>query len=314
MGNQSMRCCGRLKADDPLPDGNDLGLLRTNKVELAATTLFSVPAIGSAYHTSIVVNGEEFFFSDSGIFSDRVFSSHEGKPTELIEIGFSHRSGFQLLHCLAPYFQPGTYDLLRKNCNSFSDGALYFLLNTRLERRFTTLERIGQGNMGLVQKFTQGSYQPNRAAEKFSVASVIEAIDSVGPKELLAAALEGSTAAKVALAPGARVTIIGLKNATALNGQGAQITRYNMTNGRWEAFIPTTGEVKSFRAENLRPAGVLALEPGSRVRVHGLKSDSGQSLNGAEGVVTSYKHEASRYEVNIDGEVKAFRSDNLQAL
>lgn len=302
-----------MKADETGLDCNESGLLRTNRVELAATTLFSIPAIGSAYHTSVVVNGEEFFFSDSGIFSDRVFSSHEGKPTELMEIGFSHRTGLQVLHCLSSHFQPGTYDLLRKNCNSFSDCALHLLLNTRLERRFSALERLGQGNMGLVQKFTQGSYQQNPAAASFNVSEVIAALDNIDPEELQAAVLDTSSA-KTVLAQGARVTIIGLKNATHLNGQGALVQRYNMANGRWEAMIPTTGEVKSFRAENLRPAGVLALEPGSRVRIHGLKSNNGQSLNGVEGVVSSYRHEASRYEVTIDGETKAFRAENLQAI
>merc|ERR1712125_98690 len=121
--------------------------------------------------------------------------------------------------------------------------------------------------------------------------------------------------------PGARVTIIGLQNALELNDQGAQIVRYNAVNGRWEAQLFTTGVTKAFRAENLRPAGELALEMGSRVRIHGLQSESGSKLNGRHGVVQRYLHDVSRYEVSIVSEtgvagesIKALKAENLEAL
>ena len=70
----------------------------------------------------------------------------------------------------------------------------------------------------------------------------------------------------------------------------------------------------AFRAENLRPAGELALEAGDRVRIWGLKSEAGQTLNGREGEVVCYKHDVSRYEVrfpDIDA-TKALKAQNLQ--
>jgi len=245
-----------------------------NKVEIAASELFSIPGIGTAYHTSIVVNGEEFFFSDSGIFSDRVMSSQ----------------------ALEAHFMPGTYDLLRKNCNSFSDCALSFLLKQRLDRKYSTLERYGQCiSHELLKKFIDSTYQPNPAAAPYRSDAVIAELSKVGLNNLSEAASRPRRVA--ALAVGKRVTVVGLKNAEALNGHGAEIIGFNRYNGRWEARLIATGEVKAFRAENLRPAGELVLEPGAAARVGGLKSEAGQALNGQECMVVRYDPSTSRYDV-----------------
>merc|ERR1711972_404257 len=115
----------------------------------------------------------------------------------------------------------------------------------------------------------------------------------------MAAAGSANSRSRHALSLRARVTVVGLKNAEELNGQGAEIVRYNGINGRWEARLFATGEVKAFRAENLRPAGELVLESGDRVRVHSLSSDTGQALNGQEAEVIRYLPERSRYEVRL---------------
>eukprot|EP00928_Gymnodinium_smaydae_P046597 TRINITY_DN31047_c0_g1_i1.p1 TRINITY_DN31047_c0_g1~~TRINITY_DN31047_c0_g1_i1.p1 ORF type:complete len:312 (+),score=41.73 TRINITY_DN31047_c0_g1_i1:66-1001(+) len=311
MGNSTVRCCGRIKGDQLEDDGQE-PFAGTNSVELAATQLFNIPALGSAYHTSVIVNGEEFFFSDSGIFTDRMLSSHEGKPSERIHLGNSRRTGLHVLHVLRPHFKPGTYDLLRKNCNSFSDCALRLLLGTRLEGRFSRLERLGQHNAGLVQTFTKGAYEPNKAAADFNLENVIAQLDNLCSSDLQGASLQMPV--QSGFSPGDIVTIIGLKKSTHLNGKGAQIVRYNAVNGRWELILPQTGETKSLRAENIRPAGILALEPGSRVRVHGLQSETGKALNGLEGTVVRYNLESMRYDVDVNGTCKALKAENLQAL
>jgi hypothetical protein len=319
MGAQALQCCSRTKDDRDEDETLDSTSSATNVVELAASKLFSIPALASAYHTSVLVNGEEFFFSDSGIFSDRALSSHAGMELERKVMGTSKWTGSQLLRVLSPHFKPGTYDLLRKNCNAFSDCALYFLLQERLEGRFSALERLGQSNTSLVQSFTKGAYSPNPVAENFKVSEVIAAISKADPND---PGPQGEFA-RVALVPGARVTIIGLQNAMELNDQGAIIVRYNAVNGRWEAQLFTTGETKAFRAENLRPAGELALEAGRRVRIHSLQSETGSWLNGRQGVVQRYLHDVSRYEValvaeaseaGVVGESKALKAENLQAL
>jgi len=123
-----------------------------------------------------------------------------------------------------------------------------------------------------------------------------------------------SSFSRPVLANGASVTVVGLKNSEALNGQGAIVQRYNSVNGRWEARLNHTGEVKAFRAENLWPAGELLLQPGDAVRIYGLKSDTGQALNGLEGKVLRYLHDVSRYEVLVGGNAKGLKAVNLQLL
>mmetsp|Transcript_71676 Transcript_71676/g.184852 ORF Transcript_71676/g.184852 Transcript_71676/m.184852 type:complete len:328 (+) Transcript_71676:166-1149(+) len=320
MGNATssslLRCCipaRNLPGSEDEQDAFTERGLATNKVELACSELFSVPGIATAYHTSVLVNGEEFFFSDSGIFSDRALTSHQGKPSERVELGYSRRTGTQLLRALQPHFRPGTYDLVRKNCNSFSDCALHYLMRRRLDGKYSALERVGQRvSLDMLNRFTKGMYQPNQAASDFTTDDVIAALDKLGDQEPPPAG-GGMSHARAALTLGASVTVVGLKNADQLNGQGAQIMRYNGVNGRWEARVNSSGEIKAFRAENLRPAGELVLETGDAVRIHGLKSESGQALNGQEGHVLRYLHDVSRYEVQLGEGTKALKAENLQA-
>jgi len=313
MGNAWLRCCLPTR---PLPGPGDEeeGGGSTNRVELAVSELFTLPGLATAYHTSVVVNGEEFFFSDSGILWDRALTSHQGKPSEIVDLGLSKRTGSQVLFVLQQHFMPGTYDLIRKNCNSFTDCALHFLLGKRLDRKYSSLERIGQRvSMDLLNRFTKGMYVPNKEAEGFSGEKVIGELSKLSEGDCNGGSSLPSRS-RPALGIGARVTVVGLKKAESLNGQGAVIQRYNAVNGRWEAMINFTGEIKALRAENLRPAGELVLAPGDTCRIHGLKSESGQALNGQEGEVLRYLHDVSRYEICIGGETKAFKAENLQAI
>lgn len=281
-------------------------------VDLAASELFRLPGLATAYHTSVLVDGEEFFFSDSGIYSDRAVMSHQGKPSEMHRLGYSTRTGAQLFTALHPHFKPGTYDLIRKNCNSFSDCALFFLLGRRLDSRYSMLERLGQkASSELLNKVTKGAYHPNEVAKNFRSDDVVAAVKGLTDADLTPSA-GAAAGSKPAFSFESRVTIVGLRSAERLNGQGATIIRYNSVNGRWEARLHLSGEVKAFRAENLRPAGELVLQPKDRVRVHGLRSDVGVALNGLEGEVTRYLPEVSRYEVRVsDLTTKALRAENL---
>jgi len=314
MGNSLLRCClPNRPLQGSLEDGNGRASA-CNRVELAASELFSLPGLATAYHTSVIVNGEEFFFSDSGIFNDRVLTSLQGQPSERVEVGWSTKTGARLLHALAPHFRPGSYDLIRKNCNSFSDCALYYLLRTRLEGRISALERLGaRASTEMLQRFTKGMYVPNQEAADYRTEDVIDAVERLGDADPEASsAFEAAARSRAALSVGARVTVIGLRNAEALNGQGAQIVRFNAVNGRWEARVNATGELKAFRAENLRPAGELIFEPGDRAKIHGLQTESGQTLNGLTCEILRYKHEVSRYEVRLGDDTKALKGENLQ--
>lgn len=283
----------------------------TNKVELAASLLFTIPGLASAYHTSVVVNGEEFFFSDSGIFSNMTLTSHQSQPSEKFQLGFSKWTGQQLLRVLHDHFRPGTYDLIKKNCNSFSDCAIYFLLGKRLPSKYSALESMGQrASLELLQHFTNGAYQPNQAALNFSVESVLQQLNRLDKSTISSSSTVGS--GKQALRSGAMVTVCGLKNAEHLNGQTARIVNYNPVNGRWEAQLD--GSTKAFRAENLRPVGESVLLPGHQCRIQNLQSESGKLLNGRVGEVNRYIHDVSRYEVLVDGVSKSIKAENLQAI
>lgn len=154
---------------------------KTNAVQLAVSPLGGVPG-ASAYHSSVVVNGEEFFFSEGGIGSTTNLMSHKNpqnpnsQPT-IIDMGMSQYSGNALKATLEKYFMAGTYDLLRKNCNSFSDCALFYLLHQRIDKKYRQLEQLGAKNMGIVQAATGGQYQPNPKAEGFDVEKVCAEID-----------------------------------------------------------------------------------------------------------------------------------------
>jgi hypothetical protein len=294
-------------------DGDSLAF---NRVELAATELFSI-TIATAYHTSVLVNGEEFFFTDSGIFSDRALNSHHQKPNERVDLGYSDKTGRQLFHVLQQFFKPGTYDFLKKNCNSFSDCALYYLLGKRLDWRYAALDRLGEANMELCAKAAKGMYTPNQEAANFSAEEVVLSLGKLredSSTEVDEDDGEKGIRGKAALSCGAQVIILGLEKATDLNGQGATITGFNPLNGRWEACLYMTGEVKAFRAENLRPAGELVFEKGDRVKIRGLRGESALSLNGQEGMVLRYMHDKSRYEVELSDDIKAVKGENLQGL
>lgn len=317
-----MRCCVPNRPVQNHLEDDKGGQAACNRVELAASELFSLPGLATAYHTSVLVNGEEFFFSDSGIFNDRALTSHQGQPSERVELGMSTRTGAQLLRALGPYFRAGSYDLVRKNCNSFSDCALYYLLRTRLESRFSALERLGQrASTEMLQRFTKGMYVPNKDAESYRSEDVVQALDRLGDVDPVDPASPSETflgeggqvpRSRPALAIGARVTVLGLRSAEHLNGQGAQIVRYNAVNGRWEARVNVSGEIKAFRAEHLLPAGEMVFAHGDLARIHGLKSETGKALNGLSCEVMQYLHDVSRYEVKVGEQIKALKGENLQ--
>eukprot|EP00913_Durusdinium_trenchii_P035478 g33202.t1 len=81
---------------------------------------------------------------------------------------------------LEPLFQPGTYDMLRKNCNSFSDCALFCLLGKRLDDKYRTLERVGafvDDLTGLVSVLSGCKYTPNPKAKDFNLVNVLHQIE-----------------------------------------------------------------------------------------------------------------------------------------
>jgi len=95
-----------------------------------------------AWHTSIEIQGKEYYFDGTGVETSARRRSHNGDPFLDLEIGWTYRTAQNLLTDLDHHFSKG-YNLLGKNCNSFSDCALFYLFQIRLHPEFTILERKG---------------------------------------------------------------------------------------------------------------------------------------------------------------------------
>ncbi|CAK9080065.1 unnamed protein product [Durusdinium trenchii] len=161
-------------------------------VKLAATVLFHLPSAAKmrgaepfdAFHTSIVLGDVEYAFSGQGIRATRPYVSHSmlKRQTEVRMMGHTNFSAHQMVQFLTQFFQPGTYDLLCKNCNSFSDCALYLLLGQRLEAKYSRMERtgkVGQKRIGLMSalRLIGMNYQANPASQNFQVDEVLAKTD-----------------------------------------------------------------------------------------------------------------------------------------
>ncbi|CAE6971803.1 spin [Symbiodinium natans] len=137
-----------------------------------------------AYHTSVKIDDLEYSFSGDGIVVGRGLPSHvrmADKP-QVFPMGLTRMSGEDLREQLGRFFKRGSYDLLRKNCNSFTDCALFFLLDSRLDPSYRGLEQLGHmadRQAGIIQAITEGNYRPNPNADKFSVELTIAEIDKL---------------------------------------------------------------------------------------------------------------------------------------
>jgi len=147
----------------------------TNNVQLFVYVAFQAVgrAIG-AYHTSVVVNGFEFFFDHKGLRKRRheVIGSHHDLISATY-LGGSARTGDDLCDALAPHFQPGSYDLILKNCNSFTDAAIHYLLGLRLCKECSVVERVLGQNLDTLENLTLRHYSRNPKAADFCLEDVI---------------------------------------------------------------------------------------------------------------------------------------------
>mmetsp|Transcript_24732 Transcript_24732/g.70581 ORF Transcript_24732/g.70581 Transcript_24732/m.70581 type:complete len:216 (+) Transcript_24732:63-710(+) len=151
------------------------------RVLVAVTPLGPTHAPVLAYHSSVIVGRTEFSFSPLGVSAAAGPVSHRAlaSETRLIDCGrhLVDLSVFRSVIC--PLFTPGSYDLLKQNCNSFVDCALCFLTGRRLDQQYTKAESIGRfvdEYFSLVQTFSAGYYAPNPKAEDFSADDVADGL------------------------------------------------------------------------------------------------------------------------------------------
>lgn len=152
------------------------------KVKLVATPIGpTLPEMLQAYHTSVLVGETEYSFGPRGIDQARGPASHgpfNGRPA-FTHVGNTTSTRTDMLKYLRPHFMPGTYDLLRKNCNSFTDCCLSFLLDKRLEDKYRAIEKIGaitDKHTAMIRAFTGGGYMPNPAVEDWQSNMVVQKI------------------------------------------------------------------------------------------------------------------------------------------
>lgn len=151
------------------------------RVEMAYTQFGpGLPGI-KAYHTSIMMQDQEFSFGATGIVQAPPLTSHHclSRTPEIVTLGHTVLSGDEMLMALRQFFGLGTYDMLRKNCNTFSDCAMFFLLGIRLHPGYCELERIGylaERAFQLMQAITGGAYRPNPALKHFDTEVLISRI------------------------------------------------------------------------------------------------------------------------------------------
>jgi len=158
----------------PAPTGN-------NEVLLIASRMGpSIPGFGQAYHTSVEVNGIEYSFSDGGVMTSTNRASHQVQQndpqsrhgTEVVTIGFTNKTGTMMQDSVVKYFSAGTYDLLRKNCNCFSDCAIWYLCKIRLHQDYRSLEKKGQSFPSMIP-----GYEKNAKADAYDHEATILALD-----------------------------------------------------------------------------------------------------------------------------------------
>mmetsp|Transcript_109978 Transcript_109978/g.311212 ORF Transcript_109978/g.311212 Transcript_109978/m.311212 type:complete len:288 (-) Transcript_109978:120-983(-) len=158
---------------------------KSRRVRLAVTPIGPLLPTFQAYHTSVCVGDKEFTFDNRGIRVNSGQGSHRnfirGDSVLVLDLGFTTASTKCLQTALQPFFLPGTYDFLRKNCNSFTDCALFYLLGERLNDMYRAPEKLGaqwDDYVGAVQNFTVGRYRPNPRAAGFSTCQVISEIQN----------------------------------------------------------------------------------------------------------------------------------------
>merc|ERR1719421_1248126 len=146
---------------------------------------FAAVAGLKGYHSSIVLDSREWFFSTCGIVSNSYRTEYGDTPashlnkinTEVILYGYTTHSEKTMLKTLEKFFQAGTYDLVHKNCNAFTDCALAYLVSQRLNPKYSRLEELANAHGDWLDVLSKGKYKANPEAVGFSVESVIMKID-----------------------------------------------------------------------------------------------------------------------------------------
>ncbi|KAF1837811.1 DUF862-domain-containing protein [Decorospora gaudefroyi] len=97
--------------------------------------------IDAVYHTSIVLDGIEYYFG-SGVQTCRAGATHHGRPMETIKLGQTAlpiEIVLEYLESLKEIYTAESYDLFMHNCNNFSNDFAMFLVGKGIPDHITSL-------------------------------------------------------------------------------------------------------------------------------------------------------------------------------
>lgn len=115
------------------------------------------------WHTGIVFRGKEYFFG-GGIFSDRPALTPYGRPDKRLQLGSSTKTEAEFeafLNSIRPRFRMQDYDLLRHNCNNFTNECAHFLVGHGIPQDIIDLPNralsspIGQMLLPQIEQYQQ---------------------------------------------------------------------------------------------------------------------------------------------------------------
>ncbi|CAG8050550.1 unnamed protein product [Penicillium olsonii] len=93
------------------------------------------------YHTSIVLNGVEYYFGQ-GIQTSVPGSTHHGQPMEVVKLGTTELPSDvveEYIGSLATIYTPESYDLFLHNCNNFTQDLSMFLVGKSIPEHIINL-------------------------------------------------------------------------------------------------------------------------------------------------------------------------------
>ena len=97
--------------------------------------------IDAIYHTSIVIEGIEYYFGQ-GVHTCRAGATHHGRPMEIVKLGVTQlpiEIILEYLESLKEVYTAESYDLFLHNCNNFSNDFATFLVGKGIPEHITSL-------------------------------------------------------------------------------------------------------------------------------------------------------------------------------
>eukprot|EP00928_Gymnodinium_smaydae_P029429 TRINITY_DN22169_c0_g1_i2.p1 TRINITY_DN22169_c0_g1~~TRINITY_DN22169_c0_g1_i2.p1 ORF type:complete len:344 (-),score=16.27 TRINITY_DN22169_c0_g1_i2:92-1060(-) len=119
---------------------------------------------GLAYHSSVMVGRDELAFNFAGVWLNCGAVSHGAQRHHCRSVGFTSQTALQAKYATINRFRPGSYDMLRKNCNSYATVAIAWLTGYEVEPRYRAIEGVGQ-----MVNFSGALFQRNPSADEFSL-------------------------------------------------------------------------------------------------------------------------------------------------